>query len=321
MALVQGSKDSRQGISSEQTVEARRTHDDAFRERTSRGGSRLWLLAAGVLSVGLVWSYWPTLVGLYDQWQHNQDYSAGQLVPLLALYFVWLERKNLPLTQASPCLWGLLIIVLAMMMRLAGRLLSFGSAEYYSLPLTLVGIVLAVLGPTLTRRLGWVLLFLFLMVPLPRSIHALISSGLQELATSGAVLVLKTIGVVVSRQGNVMVLGDGMAVGVAEACSGLRMLTAFVIVASTVAYYVHRPRWQKAILLVSSGILAIVCNLARLCITAFLYMYTSSQIAERFLHDFAGLAMMPLAVLLLVVELVFLDRLFGPSEKTGKKTA
>ena len=41
-------------------------------------------------------------------------------------------------------------------------------------------------------------------------------------------------------------------------------------------------------------------------------MLTSTEIAEKFFHDFAGLAMMPVAVLIMFAELWLLDKLIMP---------
>jgi exosortase len=100
-----------------------------------------------------------------------------------------------------------------------------------------------------------------------------------------------------------MLLNGDTPVAVAEACSGLRMLTAFVVVAAFMAFVLRRPAWQRIALVASSVPIAIVCNLVRLVATAELFVLVSSDIGERFFHDFAGLTMMPLAVLMLVGEL------------------
>jgi len=152
-------------------------------------------------------------------------------------------------------------------------------------------------------------LFLFLCVPLPGRIHNVISGPLQNYATIGAVFVLELFGVTVVREGNVITLNHDTPLAVAEACSGLRMLTAFVVVAATFAFLIKRPRWQKGALMVSSIPVAIVCNLARLVVTAILYLQTDNETAERFFHDGAGLMMMPLAVIALAGELWLLQRL------------
>ncbi len=261
-----------------------------------------WAIPVSLLAA-LVWTYQATLGGLFIDWHTDDNYSVGQLVPLAALYLLWHDRQRLARYPLVPCWWGAAVILIAQAMRVFGLVELYESAERYSLILTVSGLVLLVAGRDIFRRTLPVQLFLLLMIPLPGRIHDAISSPLQTLATEGAVAALELLGIVVTREGNVMLLNDTVHVAVAEACSGLRMLTAFVMVAAVFAYVVDRPRWQKAALLVSSIPVAILCNLIRLVVTALLFLWTSSQIAERFFHDFAGLTMMPLAVLILVGEL------------------
>ena len=178
--------------------------------------------------------------------------------------------------------------------------------------LSIAGLVLLVAGVDVFRRVGPILLFLVLMVPLPGRIHNAISAPLQGQAAGGAIFVLELLGVAVMREGNLLVLDDSISVGVAEACSGLRMLTAFVVVGSVLAYVIARPRWQKFVMLISTVPVAIVCNIVRLVVTAELFRVTSSETAERFFHDFAGWTMMPMAVLWLLAELWVMSRLVLP---------
>lgn len=210
------------------------------------------------------------------------------------------------------------MILLGQAMRLSGLLFIFESAERYSLVVTGAGVVLLMAGGQVFWRLRWILLFLLLMVPLPGKVHNLISGPLQNVATGGAVFCLELLGISVAREGNVIVLNDAVPLAVAEACSGLRMLTAFIVVAATMAYIVRRPRWQRTVLLISSVPIAIACNLARLVVTAELYLVASSETAERFFHDFAGLTMMPLAVLILIGELALMNRLVIPDDTPGQ---
>ncbi len=267
---------------------------------------------AGLVLATLVATYWPTIADLAHEWTHDANYSVGQLVPLVAVYLLWQERHALLRLPVRPSWWGLGLIVLAQAMRFYGLAALYGSADRYSLVLTIWGLVLLCAGWRIFRQVAWILLFLLLMVPLPGQIHNRISNPLQGLATAGSVFLLELSGVSVSREGNVIVLNDTVRLAVAEACSGLRMLTAFVIVAATLAYIVGRPRWQKAVLLASSIPVAIACNIIRLFATAQLSCWTSSELAEKFFHDFAGLTMMPLAVLMLAGELWLLDRLVIP---------
>jgi exosortase len=268
--------------------------------------------ASAITALVLVGSYWSTIAGLIKEWRLNEDYSVGALVPFVAVWLVWHERKGLAECRVAACWWGIVVILLAQGARLYGLLFMFESAERYSLVLTIIGVVLLVGGREISRRLLWVFLFLLLMVPLPGRVHNMISGPLQSVATAGAVFMLELSGVTLTREGNVILLNENVPLAVAEACSGLRMLTAFVVVSATMAYVVNRPRWQKAVLLFSSVPIAIVCNLIRLFVTAQLYLVASSEMAEKFFHDFAGLTMMPLAVLLLAGELLLMNKLVTP---------
>jgi len=178
--------------------------------------------------------------------------------------------------------------------------------------LTLAGLVLMVAGWQVFRSVSWILLFLFLMFPLPGRIHNLINGPLQKMSTTGSVFLLEAFGVRVSQEGNVVILNEKIPMAVTEACSGLRMLTAFVIITAFIAYMVNRSRRKKAVLLLSSIPVAVMCNILRLCVTAVLFLLVSAEVAEKFFHDFAGLAMMPIAVLLMFGELWLMDKLTVP---------
>ena len=266
-------------------------------------------------------SYWSISASIFREWQRSDDYSAGQLVPLIALFLVWRERKRLRRCMLKPCWWGLALLILAQAARFYGLLFMYESGVRYSMVLTLIGLVLMVAGWQVFRSVFWILLFLFLMFPLPGRIHNLISGPLQGMSTTGSVFLLEAFGARVSQQGNVLTLNENIPMAVAEACSGLRMLVAFIIVTAFIAYMVKRSRLQKAVLLLSSIPVAVVCNILRICVTAVLFTLASAELAEKFFHDFAGLAMMPAAVLLIFGELWLMDKLIIPDPDTQKEQA
>ncbi len=272
------------------------------------------LAIAGVLAV-LLWSYWGTLTQLAGDWRSDDNYSVGALVPVAALYLLWQDRRRLARCRIAPSWWGLAVLLVAQAVRAAGLLMLYESLERYAFVLTIWGLVLLIGGRAVFRKTFWILVFLLLMVPLPGAVHDRISPPLQRVATVMAVMTLEMLGVVVTREGNTMLLNDRVPVAVAEACSGLRMLTAFVVVSAVFAYVVERPRWQKVTLILSSIPVAIFCNLVRLVVTALLFLSFSSDVAERFFHDFAGLTMMPMAILILVGELWLLNRLVIDDER------
>lgn len=291
-------------------LRGRRTFEFCAPESECHRNRRVILCA--LLLVGVtVWSYWPTAGKLIGAWQRNDDYSAGLIVPFIAAYLVWREREAIRQYSFVPC-WrgGMLLLVLSQMLHLYGVLCGARpSIEQYAMVLTVVSLVLLAAGWHLFRRVMWILLFLFLMVPLPSFVHNRISPPLQSVATAGSVFFLQAFGTSVSRQGNVVVLNGDTPLAVAEACSGLRMLIAFVIAAALIAYLVKRPRWQKAVLLASSIPVAVICNVIRIFATALLMLYVNSEVGQKFFHDIGGFVMIAIAVSLLFGEIRLMDRL------------
>src|SRR5687768_2483826 len=184
-----------------------------------------WLAILSVL-VALGWAYQVVIRGLFREWQGDENYSVGQLVPFAALYLLWNDRQKLAGCSVNPCWWGAGLIIFAQAVRAYGLYDLYESIERYSLVLTIAGLVLFLGGWEVFRKVFWIIIFLFLMVPLPGRVHNAISSPMQTLATNGAVMMLELMGIVVTQEGNVMLLNDTVRVAVAEACSGLRMLTA-----------------------------------------------------------------------------------------------
>jgi exosortase len=270
-------------------------------------------LGAGLASA-LLWSYWPTITELVTFWQRNQDYSVGMLVPPVAVYLVWRERAQLRLDRWSFSWLGVGALVLVECVRLAGIYFGVGSAANCALVGALAATALAVAGWRVFRRLKWVWLFLLLMVPWPARIHEAVAVPLQTLATRSAVFGLELAGFFVIREGNVLRLENGQVVGVAEACSGLRMLTAFVFVAAVLAFLVGRPAWQKAALVLASVPIAVACNCLRVIATSIFVYYSESPALTEAFHDGAGLAMMPLAI----VACLGLLKLFAFLEAEGE---
>lgn len=287
-------------------------------EARSRVAVSPWMLLLALL-LCLLWSYWPTLVALNAFWQTSEDYSVGQLVPLVAAFLIWQRRTALRKVGLKPCWWGLLLIAVAQGVRFAGIYYAYGSLERLSILGTFSGGLLLVAGWGVFRHLVWVQAFLVLMVPLPYRVHNAISLPLQDWATSLGLFGLELLGYFVTREGNVLRLGEHTTVMVAEACSGLRMLTAFVFTAAVLTFLVKRPVWQRVVLLTSSVPIAVLANGVRIMATAMFIDAAQDESLEQGFHDLAGVLMMPLAIAILLGELHLLAAL--TQSRTNSRTS
>jgi len=265
-------------------------------------------LASGLVLTAFLWSYWPSFMDLWDMWQRSDEYSCGLLVPFLAVYILWSRRHSITQCRIGPSVWGLFAFVAAQAIRLFGLFFMYGSAERLSIVISIAALVLLLFGWELVRKVSTVLLFLCLMLPPPNRVQAAVSLPLQRWATSSAVFCLETLGYEVVKEGNIIHMGEA-SVAVAEACTGLRMITAFFVISGLVVLLVKRAWWEKLIVLASSLPIALLCNTIRLTITAIAFTVVTSEGWRQIFHDYGGYAMMPLALAAVVAEFRVLTRL------------
>ena len=87
------------------------------------------------------------------------------------------------------------------------------------------------------------------------------------------------------------------------------MLLVFVAMATAIVLVIRRPLADKAVLLASAAPIAVLSNVARITVTGFLHEKVSSAVANAVFHDFAGWLMMPAALGLLWLELIYMRHL------------
>jgi exosortase len=264
--------------------------------------------------IGFTWSYWPGIVDLWNVWKRSDEYSSGLLVPFLAVYVLWSRRHKLTQVDIRPSTWGLLVFLAAQALRLFGLFFMYSSAERLSLAISIAALVLFLFGWQFFKKVSTVLLFLCLMLPWPNRVQAAVALPLQQWATSSAVFCLEMAGYEVIREGNIIHIGQ-VTVAVAEACNGLRMITAFFIISGLVVLLIKRAWWEKLIILASSLPIGLLCNTVRLTITALAFTVLNAEHWEPIFHDFGGYAMMPLALAAVIGELWLLTKLTTPTTK------
>ena len=90
-----------------------------------------------------------------------------------------------------------------------------------------------------------------------------------------------------------------MDVEIAEACNGLRMVFALVLVSFAFAFGMPLKIYARVLVLLATPISAIVCNVFRLVPTVWLYGYYPGAFADQF-HTASAWVMLVVAFLMLV---------------------
>lgn len=278
------------------------------------------LITLVVLTVLLVLAYLDTLSLVAAEW-NNPLYSHGYIVPLFALALMWLRWQPFRPVPAVERWIGLGILVLGLLIRLGGLYLVSNPVDRYSFLFSLFGIFMMVGGWHTIRWAGPALGFLVFMLPLPAVFEQQVLWRLQTLASVCSTFILQTLGVAAFRQGNVINIPGSIPLNIADACSGLRMLTIFGALAVAMVFLIDRPWWDKFVILLSAVPIALLVNIIRITVTGLLYIFVGkdSHFVQKLGHDWAGYFMMPLALGFLWIELQILERLTIPVDMTQIK--
>jgi exosortase len=280
---------------------------------------RVPLVTLGVLTLILVLAYLDTFSLIVEEWS-KPLYSHGYIVPIFALGLLWVRFQPFRPVPAIERWIGLAILVLGLSIRLAGVYLTMAPVDRYSFLIAIFGLFMLVGGWHTIRWAGPALGFLFFMFPLPSWAEHNLLWRLQNLASVGSTFVLQTMGVAAFCEGNLIKV-PGANLNIADACSGLRMLTIFLALAVAMVFLIERPWWDKFIILLSAIPIALIVNIIRITVTGLLYMWVGqdNEFAKKLGHDWAGFFMMPLALGFLWIELQILERVTVPVEATQYK--
>jgi exosortase len=268
---------------------------------------RTAVVAAAVFGVGFVLTFWEFFryivsqaIGAPSDWGHTL------VIPLISGYFVWLRRKELLARPFRPS-WGALgLFVLGLAIYMFS---AFGppAAQHNNVRglgcgIALLGAALSVFG---TASFRWIWFPWAYWVVFGQSISERVMSKvterMQDWSAVGADVLLNTVGIDTERSGNVLTvhMSDGTLhpLNVAEACSGMRTLMAFLAIGVAMAA-LGLPHWWQRVLLVLAGIpISLFVNILRVSSLGLLSMVDSNMSAGEF-HSMVGLVWLVPAFLL-----------------------
>jgi exosortase len=276
-----------------------------LRIRTRHG-----IFAGFVLASGLI--FWKTWAALIAYSLRNESASHILLIPAVALWLLFLERKLIFGQSAFAIGPGLAVVVCAVAIFLvATRLGDAGndqlSVEALSLVVLWIGGFVICYGLKASRAAIFPLLFLLLMVPWPGAILDRVILWLQEGSTDVTYAIFRALGVPVLRDGFVLVV-PGVAIEVASECSGIRSSMALLITCLLAAHFYLRTPWKILLFVLLVIPLSIIKNGVRIATLTLLSLYVNPDFLKGSLHRDGGFVFFLLALAMMFPVLRLLER-------------
>lgn len=248
-----------------------------------------------VAAVAFVALFRVPAVTLARDWWSDPEASHGLLLGPLAFFLAW--RKGL---LRSPRPWPIVGLAL-LCAAVALRFLSALAVEPFTMRLSLFGamgaLVIAFRGPR--QLLHWWLptALLVLSIPLPQMVLAKLALPLQLRASAIGATLLEARSVPVVLSGNIIQL-PGRSLFVAEACSGLRSLTALLSLGLLMGGVFLERGWTRAVILAITIPVAVLVNGIRVFLTGFLVFFVDPAFGQGFMHFTEGWALFMFSFLL-----------------------
>ena len=243
------------------------------------------VIPLGLALVAFVLLFYKPALLLVQDWWNDPEAGHGLLLAPAAVWLAW--KKGLVADRAPAVILGLVILIGAVMLRLASELAAELFTMRVSLMMATVGLVVYYMG--LRQALAWWLPFtlLVLSVPLPELIRSTLALPLQFRASELGAGLLEWRNVPVRLAGNVIQL-PGHRLFVTEACSGLRSLTALLSLSLLMGGIWLKAPLLRVGLIAAAVPIAVAINGVRVFLTGFLVYFVDPKLGEGFMHITEG---------------------------------
>ena len=252
----------------------------------------LAMAAVGVIATGDAW---------LDMWHiaiRDEESSHIFLVPIVVIWLVWMRKSRFRWCRPVGQWIGPLIVVAGWAISTLGYHNAIQSFWHGGSLLVVIGCVLSVLGRDVLKHFLPAVVVLVFLVPVPGLVRQQIAIPLQRATAMVTENLLEVFGLPIMRSGSLLTI-NGMDIGIAEACNGLRMVFALMLVTYGFAFGTPLRNWVRVLIIAASPVLAILSNVIRLVPTVWLHGYQGEEIGEWF-HDVSGWLMLGVAFLMLI---------------------
>lgn len=262
-----------------------------------------------LLTLAMLVTILPTLYATATQSWTQESGVHGPLVLATAVWLVWRNWPSI-MAEARPGNLAIAVpvVVLGSALYTFGRAFNFLMIEVAALLLALLAIAYAFVGHRVLMKLWFPIFYLGFLIPLPGWIIDSFTQPLKILVSDIVTWLLSALGYPISQVGVTLYIAQYQLL-VEDACAGLNSIISLTAVGLFYIYLMHNASWRYSLLLLAFLLpIAIAANVIRVIILVLLTYYFGNEVAQGYLHDFAGIVTFVSALLLFFL----LDQILSP---------
>lgn len=299
-----------------------------------RAMSKHWWIALGLVGAVLVGLFFRWIrVQSIISWDNPDDWAHCFVIPFISGYLIWRRREEIAAREVRTFWPGLVPMALGIVCYM---FFTVGAMTHHMLQagamvMTIAATALFLFGPAIFRLLVLPIAFLFMASTISEQLMIPITFRMQLLASQGAWLVLSLLSPLLDYE--VLVSGNTIEIitstatiplNVAEQCSGMRMVVAFIALAVAFALIACPRWWERIAMLLLAVPVALLMNVVRVAALGMASLI-DPELANGQAHMLIGtLLLVPALGLYMLghwmLGRVFVDELVEAKRKAEKKT-
>ena len=310
---------------------------------SSESTTTLSIKSGRVLAGGLVllciffavfWDFWKAQF-LYA-YTFPSDWGHTLIIPAISGWMIWSRRQQLIDAQPfKPSWFGLPLITFGLafyLMALVGPgwFALHHNARALGVAITIFGLAIQLFGWKAMKELWFPLTYLviFFQTYTDRILRTTTES-LQDLSAKGGFVMIRMMNIESEISGNVITVfptpSTPAYLNIAEACSGMRMLVAFLALGVAIAWTGLDSWFQRILMIILAVPVAVFVNMLRVASLGFLSLF-DTELATGEVHEFVGFlwllpAFMGYMGIMWVIRNMFIEEPNAKSQPTAGDTA
>jgi len=231
----------------------------------------------------------------WKAWVPEQNQEHSKVVPIIALYLVWIHKEEVFKARKQGAPLGLAFVAAGIFLFLLSSRVLEPRMALISLPFLLYGSILFVWGKEVARILFFPCAFLVFLIPF--GVVEQMTFKLQFIITGLVGILATLVGISIHAVGTTLSAGNGsFHFEVAEGCSGIHSITALAMISSVFAHLMQDKLWKKIVLILCSAGFAIIGNVGRIFTILLVAKWFNKDIAGGGYHEISGYLIFPFAI-------------------------